>query len=203
MKSEDIFEKIEKIKMPIRIVIFLGTLVLLGALFAFLVFLPKTEEISKINENIANLEQRLRMAERKTRNLKKLEAEEAQARAQLKEALKLLPNKKEIPSLLTNITQLGREANLEFRLFNPQGERKQEFYMEIPVSIEVSGNYHNVAIFFDKVGKMDRIVNILNLNMRPDKNLSTNLITKCDAITYRFESKPKTEKKPKKKKSKK
>ncbi len=58
--------------------------------------------------------------------------------------------------------------------------------MEIPVSIEVSGTYHNVAIFFDKVGQMERIVNILNVSMTPQKDRSTTLTTKCDAVTYRF-----------------
>lgn len=58
--------------------------------------------------------------------------------------------------------------------------------MEIPVSIEVSGTYHNVAVFFDKVGQMERIVNILNVSMTPQKERSTTLTTRCDAVTYRF-----------------
>lgn len=199
MKSEAFFEKIEKIKMPIRILIFAGTIILLVAVFAFLVYIPKTDEISKIKEDISNLEQQLRIAKIKTRNLKKLEEEEAKVNDQFKEALRLLPDKKEIPSLLRSITQLGKESNLEFRLFNPQQERSKDFYIEIPVSIEVSGNYHNVAIFFDKVGRLDRIINILDVSMKPEKPLSTNLITRCDALTFRFETKSGTEKKPREK----
>jgi type IV pilus assembly protein PilO len=185
--------------MPIRILIFAGTIILLVAVFVFLVYIPKTDEISKIEKDISNLEQQLRIAKIKTRNLKKLEEEEAKVSEQFKEALKLLPDKKEIPSLLRSITQLGKESNLEFRLFNPQKERSKDFYVEIPVSIEVSGNYHNVAIFFDKVGRLDRIVNILDVSMKPEKPLSTNLITRCDALTFRFETKSGTEKEPQKK----
>jgi type IV pilus assembly protein PilO len=75
---------------------------------------------------------------------------------------------------------------LEFLVFTPQAERPKDFYVEIPVAIEISGNYHNVAIFFDKVGRMDRIVNILDVSMQPTKEYSTDLVTKCTAITYRF-----------------
>jgi type IV pilus assembly protein PilO len=105
---------------------------------------------------------------------------------QFKEALKLLPNQKEIPSLLKKVTQLGDDSELDFRLFRPRREIPKEFYVEIPVAIEIRGSYHNVAIFFDKIGHMERIMNILNVSMKPVAGGSTTLITTCDAVTYRF-----------------
>jgi len=186
MELGPFFEKIEKIKMPVRMVILIGTVVLLGGLFVWFVYIPKTEEINKVKEEIATLEQKLNKAKIMVKRLKQFEAEWAEVDTQFKEALKLLPNTKEIPTLLKTITQLGSDSQLEFRLFSPQRERPQDFYVEIPVSIEVSGNYHNVAIFFDKVGAMERIVNILNVSMNPAKERSTTLSTKCDAVTYRF-----------------
>lgn len=186
MKTGALFEKVEKIKMPIRIAIFAGTLVLLAGLFFWFVYLPYSEEIAKTRDEIARLEQKLNQAKVRVRALKRFEEEYASVDAQFQEALKLLPNTKEIPSLLKAITQLGTDSNLEFLLFSPQRERAQDFFMEIPVSIEVSGTYHNVAIFFDKVGQMERIVNILNVSMTPQKERSTTLTTRCDAVTYRF-----------------
>ena len=186
MAEAGFFDKIEKIKMPVRLVIYAGTLVLLAGLFVWQVYLPKTEEIDKTKKEIASLEQKLRKVKIRAKRKKAFEAKLAQVDAQLKEALKLLPNKKEIPKLLTKVTQLGTDSRLQFRYFNPQKERAKDFYLEIPVSIEVSGNYHDVAIFFNKVGRMDRIVNILNVRMKPDGSRSTNLITNCDAVTYRF-----------------
>jgi type IV pilus assembly protein PilO len=186
MKTGALFEKVEKIKMPIRIVIFAGTIVLLAGLFIWLVYLPYDEEITKSREAIAKLQQEINKAKARASNLKRFEVEYAEVDAQFQEALKLLPNTKEIPSLLKSITQLGTDSQLEFLLFNPQRERAQDFFMEIPVSIEVSGTYHNVAIFFDKVGQMERIVNILNVSMTPQKERSTILTTRCDAVTYRF-----------------
>ncbi|PKN25980.1 MAG: protein PilO [Deltaproteobacteria bacterium HGW-Deltaproteobacteria-21] len=181
-----VFEKIEKIKMPFRIVILAGTVILLGGLFAWFYYIPKSEEIVKTRNEIAALEQKLTKAKITARRLAQFEAEWAQVDTQFKDALKLLPNTKEIPTLLKTITQLGSDSELEFRLFSPQREKMQDFYVEIPVSIEVKGNYHHVAVFFDKVGAMERIVNILNVSMAPDAARSTTLNTRCDAVTYRF-----------------
>jgi type IV pilus assembly protein PilO len=198
MNTGALFEKVEKIKMPIRIAIFLGTLVLLAGLFVYFVYLPKSEEIATTREEIAKLQQKLNQAIVRVRALKKFEAEYAEVDAQFQEALKLLPNTKEIPTLLKSITQLGTDSQLEFLLFSPQRERAQDFFMEIPVSIEVSGTYNNVAIFFDKVGQMERIVNILNVSMTPQKERSTTLTTRCDAVTYRFKGETDASAQPKK-----
>jgi type IV pilus assembly protein PilO len=186
MELGPVFEKIEKIKMPARIAILLGTVIVLGGLFVWFYYLPKCEEIDKVKGEIATIEQKLNKAKIMVKRLKQFEAEWAELDTQYKEALKLLPNTKEIPALLKTITQLGSDSQLEFRLFSPQREKPQDFFIEIPVSIEVSGSYHNVAVFFDKVGAMERIVNILNVSMSPMKPRSTVLTTRCDAVTYRF-----------------
>jgi len=186
MKTGVLFEKVEKIKMPIRIAIFAGTIVILAVAFWYFVYDPYSTEIAQTEGKIASLQQEINKAKARASNLKRFEVEYAEVDAQFQEALKLLPNTKEIPSLLKSITQLGTDSQLEFLLFSPQRERAQDFFMEIPVSIEVSGTYHNVAIFFDKVGQMERIVNILNVSMTPQKDRSTILTTRCDAVTYRF-----------------
>ena len=148
--------------------------------------MPKTGEIKKTRKEIVTLKEKINQAKIRKRNIEKFELEKAEVDAQFQEALKLLPNKREIPSLLRSITQLGSDSQLEFRLFSPVSEVNKDFYIEIPVSIEVSGNYHSVAVFFDKVGRMERIVNILDVSMKPVKDRSTDLITQCKAVTYRF-----------------
>jgi len=193
-------EKIEKLKMAYRVLILVGTIAILVAAFLFLVYFPKTEAIAKTGVEIKLLEQKVNQARIKAKGLAKFRAEQAQVELQFKEALRLLPNKREIPSLLRGITQLGSDANLEFRLFSPKKESVKDFYIEIPVAMVVSGNYHDVALFFDKVGRMERIVNILNVSMKPIKKLSTTLVTKCDAVTYRFKGKSDAKSSKKKKK---
>jgi len=194
------FNKISKLRMIHRILIFAGTVVLIVGLYIWLVYIPKTGEIKTIKSELDGLERNIRIAKVRANNLKRLEADLAKAQGDLKVAIKLLPTTSEIPSLLKNITKLGNDSNLEFLLFRPEKQVSKEFYVEIPVSIEVLGNYHDVAIFFDKVGKLDRIVNVVNVNMIPIKALSTTLKTSCKATTYRFKEGKKTESVPKKKK---
>jgi len=194
------FDKISKLRMIHRILIFAGTVVLIVGLYSWLVYIPKTGEIKTIKSELDRLETNIRIAKVRANNLKRLEADLAEAQGELKEAIKLLPTTSEIPSLLKNITKLGNDSNLEFLLFSPEKQISKEFYVEIPVSIEVLGNYHDVALFFDKVGNLDRIVNVVNVNMIPIKELSTTLKTSCKATTYRFKEGKKTESVPKKKK---
>ena len=172
--------------MVYRVLILAGSIVLLGGLVIWLVVMPKTSEIKRTNKELATLHQKLSQARIRARNLKKFEAEQKMVNAQFKEALKLLPNEREIPSLLRSITQLGTDSHLDFLLFSPKREHPRDFYIEIPVAIKVRGTYHDVTLFFDKVGQMERIVNILDVSMKPEKPLSTRLVTTCNAVTYRF-----------------
>jgi type IV pilus assembly protein PilO len=100
-------------------------------------------------------------------------------------ALKQLPNEWE-SKLLTKITELSVESNLDISTFKPQSNKQKGFYAEIPISLKIKGSYHDIAIFFEKVGNMERIMNIQNVNMKPEKERSTILEVTCDAITYTF-----------------
>ncbi len=185
MDLEDLIEKVEKIKMVYRILILLGTILLLGGLFIWFVYLPKTDEIAKIQKNNTRLIQQITEAKQKTKNLDKFEEDVALVEEQYKEALALLPKKEEIPSLLRNITELGITSNLAFNSFDPGKENDLDMYTEIPVSIQVEGRYHNALLFFDRVGKMKRIVNIQNVSMSPVKD-TAELNVSCQAVTYKF-----------------
>jgi type IV pilus assembly protein PilO len=199
---EIIFEKAGKIGRKQRLLISFGTIILLGGAFYALDYMPKTEEIVELKGDVERLEQQLRTVKIRVRNLQKFRDECAEVKEKFQEALKLLPDKREIPNLLRNISEMGTDSKLEFRLISPQPENAKDFYMEIPVTLEVKGDYRNVTLFFDRIGRMDRIVNILNISMRPEKPLSTSLITKCTAITYRFKSEEDVKKEAEKKKKK-
>ena len=186
MEGKSFFEKIEAIKMQFRVLILVGTIVVFAIAFFMLVYRPQTEEIKKTTDNIDRLNGQLTRAKIQRKKLPERRAEMEKVDAEFKEALKLLPNEKDIPGLLKKVTELGNESMLDFRVFQLRKERPMEFYIEIPVAIEIRGTYHNVAVFFDKVGHMERIMNIHNVNMKPVAPNSTTLITTCDAVTYRF-----------------
>lgn len=186
MEGEEIFQKIETIKMPVRIGILVGVIVLFLAAFIWFVYRPKSEAIETTIVSIDELDKQLNRAKLQRAKLPEKQKEREELDLQLQQALKLLPNEKEIPSLLRKITELGNESQLDFRVFTPKSDQARDLYIEVPVAITVSGTYHNVAIFFEKVGKMERIMNIKNVSMKPVSSLSTTLTTTCDAITYTF-----------------
>jgi type IV pilus assembly protein PilO len=194
------FDKISKLRMIHRVIIFIGTIVLVVGLYIWFVHIPKTGEISTLKSDLDKLERDISLAKIRTKDLDKLEAELAKAQEDLQFALKLLPTTSEIPSLLKNITKLGNDSNLEFLLFSPQRQVSKEFYVQIPVDIEVEGGYHDVALFFDRIGKLDRIVNVIDVNMAPVKEQNTTLRVRCKATTYRFKEIAEQESEPKKKK---
>jgi type IV pilus assembly protein PilO len=186
IQSDSFFDKVSKLRMAHRILIFAGTIVILAGLFIWLVYMPKTAEKRALRTEIKKLDDQLRLVKIRARDLEKLEKEHARKQEELALAIKLLPTTSEIPNLLKSITKLGNDSNLEFLLFSPDRQVPRDFYVEIPVNIQVQGVYHDVAMFFDKVGKLDRIVNVIDVTMAPVKSMDVMLKTSCKAVTYRF-----------------
>ena len=183
-------DKIGKLSRLYRILICLGIFSMLIGPFVYFSYQPKVKKIDELKQEQETLETRLVRAKAKARQLKHFQDKLKKAQTEFKIAVKKLPEKKEIPSLLASISRSGRDAGLEFLLFEPRDERTKEFYAEIPVSIIVTGNYHKTALFFDKVARLHRIVNIDDIKMIATKG-SGDLRTSCTAVTYRFvETKP-------------
>ena len=178
-------DKIGKLSKLYRVLICFGILLMLFGPFFYFSYQPKVNKIDELKTEQETLETRVVRAKAKARQLKHFQYKLEKAKTEFKMAVKKLPEKKEIPSLLSNISRSGRDAGLEFLLFEPRDERIKEFYAEIPVSIIVTGNYHKTALFFDKVARLHRIVNVDDIKMVATKG-SGDLRTSCTAVTYRF-----------------
>jgi type IV pilus assembly protein PilO len=99
--------------------------------------------------------------------------------------LKQLPNKSEMDALLTDINQAGLGRGLQFELFRPAGqESMSDFYAELPITLKVSGNYHDMGAFASDVAQLPRIVTLNDLNVTAGKDgvLSMDAVAK----TYRY-----------------
>ena len=164
-------------------------------LYAYLFYLPALAEIEKKKVDMGKLETQLRELRTIAENMKRFQADSAKLREQVELAIAQLPTSKEIPSLLANISNLGKEAGLEFILFRPVPEVTQEFLVLIPVEIKVKGTYTDVAIFFDRVSKMPRIVNISGVSMEGAKDVfgRWEITTSCTATTFKFIEKATTD----------
>lgn len=178
------------IKLPPKqkVYILIGILALIAGLYWYLLYKPKTAELAGLNVRLEKLQAELNEGMAIAADLPRFKAEVTRLNDELKKALLELPDKKEIPSLLTNISKLGIESGLEFIRFKPMNEIPSGFYAKVPVEIIVKGTYHEVATFFDKVSKLSRIVNITDVNIggAKDEGGKVILTTPCLATTYRF-----------------
>ena len=170
-------------------------LAVIAGLYAYLFYLPASAEIEKKKVDMGKLETQLRELRTVAENMKRFQADSARLREEVELAIAQLPTSKEIPSLLANISNLGKEAGLEFILFRPAPEVTQEFLALIPVEIKVKGTYTDVAIFFDRVSKMPRIVNISGVSMEGAKEVfgRWEITTSCTATTFKFIEKATTD----------
>ncbi|WP_305042486.1 type 4a pilus biogenesis protein PilO [Geoalkalibacter sp.] len=185
-------EKIFKLPRYQRALLLVLLIALIGAGFYFLVYSAQLEEVARLEREQETLTRRLEENRRIARNLDQVRAEYESLQQQLAKALIELPNEKEIPTLLTNISNLAREQGLEILLFKPMGEINRGFYAEVPVDIRLVGSYHDVAMFFHNVGQLPRIVNISNLSMESARREggSSLLRVDCRATTFRFVENP-------------
>jgi len=182
---DPLFEKVGKLTRLHRIIICVAAFVLLVGGFFYFSYLPKIQKIDQLKTQKASLEKQLETTRKKAAQLAEYREKMKKAEEDFMIAKAVLPETREIPSLLESVSQAGQDAGLEELLFQPQSENKKDFYAEIPVSIKVSGSYHNVAAFFDNVSRLYRIVNIQNIEMKSGKS-DTILDTSCTAVTYKF-----------------
>lgn len=202
-KSNPVINKIEQLSKVQRIAVWAGVLILLIGAFVYFSYLPKLKKIDQLKANLTRIEKELEIAKKNARQLNEFRKKMQDAEEQFKIVMRALPENEEIPTLLTGISKAGTDSGLNFILFQPKPDEKKDFYAEIPVAMTVTGDYHGVATFFENVAGLNRIVNIKNIDMKPDKE-STNLTTTCTAVTYKFiepsDEQPKASGKLKKKK---
>ena len=98
--------------------------------------------------------------------------------------LKQLPNKAEMEALLIDINQAGLGRGLQFELFKPGRETARDFYAELPITLKITGSYHDLGAFAADVAKLSRIVSLTNMAVAPDK--SAQLKMDATAMTYRY-----------------
>jgi len=185
---KDLLDKILDQSKGRKIGVLAGTILLVFALYYSFVHSPRSDEIAKLKDSveIARNEKQVKLS--KAANMPRLQAELREMEAKLKEAMAQLPDRKEIPDLLTSLSNKAREAGLEILLFRPRAENFQEFYAEIPVDIVVKGGFFNAVAFFDDVSKLNRIVNIDNIDFRNPRVSGDRVTMDISnlATTYRF-----------------
>jgi type IV pilus assembly protein PilO len=195
------FEKIAKLPKSYRMAMLPAVVLLVCVVYVYFLYVPTKSNLEGIRDQQLQLQRKLSEVRSVAANEEAVKQEIAALERKLKVALRQLPDSKELPVLLTDITSLGKNAGLEFRAFRPKEEMRRDFYAEVPIEIEFVGNFHDVAVFFDEISRLPRIVNIgeLDVAISSESSLNTVLRVKGSATTFRFlgdpsDGKPESEK---------
>lgn len=181
-------EKVSRLQKSHKLAIAATTALLPMILFYFFVYAPKSTEIVTLQKAVTTLESELKTVKVKAGKLDEQQAMMKEMEEKFMEASVVMPDNKEIPSLLTNISSQGTGSGLDLLSFTPGDEIPKEFYAEIPVSLSVKGTYHNLGYFLDTISKLPRIVNVANLSISTPtmEEGEMMLSTKLSLVTYKF-----------------
>ena len=184
----DWIERFFELESRERMMVCAAVVILVLGVYWNFVYSGRSNEISSTKAKIAELRTQRDTKRTLVANLDGQRAQVRELAAQLRLAEARLPDQKEIPDLLSTVSSAGRESGLEILLFRQKPERFQDFYAEVPVEVLVRGNYHQVATFFDRVGKLNRIVNVSDISMKSPNAEGDAMIvdTACSAVTFRF-----------------
>jgi len=109
--------------------------------------------------------------------------------------LKQLPHKSEMDALLIDINHAGLGRGLQFELFKPAAsEIISEFYAELPITLRVTGNYHDIGAFASDISQLPRIVTLNNISITPNTKTKEGLVMNATAKTFRYLDEEETEK---------
>ena len=171
---------------PQKIGLLVGLIIVPVALYYTLLYSSLSAEIDKVAKEVENSRSERDKKKRGTGDLAKFQEEMRQLDGMLKQAIAQLPDRKEIPDLLTSISNKVRESGLDILIFRPRSENIQEFIAEVPVDITVRGGFHNVVTFFDEVGRLNRMVNINNIELRNPKPTGDQVVMEAAALATAF-----------------
>jgi type IV pilus assembly protein PilO len=149
-----------------KIGILAGLIVAVLAFYYTSFYSPQSYRIADLSEQIENSRSERDKKKKMAANRTQLREELRRLDGMLKEAIAQLPSLKEIPELLSSVSTKAREAGLDIILFRPRPENVQEFYAEVPVDVVVRGDFHDTVTFFDEVGRLSRMINMTNIELK-------------------------------------
>lgn len=165
---------------------------LIGLLFWWQYLSPAMEEEKQKTARLENLQREIRALEVTANKLAEFQREVALLEAKLETLKRILPPEKETPDLMRKVQSLASQSSLLIKTFTPGQTVNKEFYQEWPINMSVEGNYHNLGIFFDRVGRLSRLVNIGNIKIssRGEQTVSNTITATCVATTFVYVDTP-------------
>lgn len=178
----------EKMHPGVKVAIVVLPTIIIAALFFFLIYKPKTQQIKRYEKIINKQKKDIAKAERQLARLPELRKEYQMLKKGVELLKVFLPEEKEISNLLKQVSDLGTDTGLKILLWKPQTRRNHSsgIVYEIPVSVKMWGSYHNLGSFYSSLTALDRIVNIKDIKLGNPKPVKKEAIIDIsfNAVTY-------------------
>jgi type IV pilus assembly protein PilO len=160
--------------------------VLVGGLFWYFYWSDATVERDEKTAKLEALNKEIRALEVTAQKLGEFQREVALLEKKLETLKSILPPAKETPDLMRKVQALAAQSNLTINNFTPGATVNKDFYQEWPISMGLVGNYHNLALFFDKVSRLPRLVNVNNIKITslPNQTASQTIGVANTATTF-------------------
>ncbi len=187
----DLQEKLEllaKVPRAVRFGVVVGLLLACAVGYYYSFYVDLHAEVTSLQAQSEDLQRKLTKVRVVSNNLAEFEQEVAGLERQLVLALKQLPNRKQFEDLLRDITTAGKKVGVQIKSIERSAEVAHGFYADVPFKLELEGSFHSVAMFFEKVAKLRRIVNIgaLDISVSSEDESGTTLQVRGQATTFRF-----------------
>ncbi len=185
---EGLLDSIREWPIKQKIAALLGLIVVVFALDYVYVLQPRSDALVQMKEDLAKDQATLEEKRLKVNAKADEEKRIRDLQADVKRAEARLPEGREIADLLSNIAASARAVGLDLTLFRQKPESYSEFYADVPVQMEMRGTYHELAAFMDRVKRLDRIVNVSDIQLRRPRVEGDVVLldASCTATTFRF-----------------
>lgn len=179
---------------PVKAIAILLACALVGGLGYYLDTKDQLLRLEQERNTEVNLRRTFEKKQEQASNLNAYKNQLAEMKESFGAMLRQLPNKTEVGSLLVEVSQTGLANGLEFELFQPDNERKQDFYAELPIRVRVNGTYHDFGRFVSGLAALPRIVTVHDVQIvdtgkgsetRPGQR-ETKLNLQATLKTYRY-----------------
>lgn len=167
------------------VIIFLVSAGLLWGGYKYLIE-PEQLELAKLEREEVQLRESFLIKKEQVVNLPAYREQMVEIQDRFGVVLKQLPNKTEVPALLIDISQAGLSRGLVFNQFKPGNPRTDEFYITLPISINVSGTYHQLAEFISDLAALPRIVTLGDMSITGGGPDGTSLKMNAQLFTYQY-----------------
>jgi len=168
--------------LPLKIATIVLVSILVAAAGVYYITLDQLTELEQLENTEQDLRKSFALKQKKAINLPDYREQYKQIEASLSEMIKQMPTKAEVANLLIDISQTGLASGLEFRLFQPAGVIRKDFYSELPIKIRVIGEYQELGLFVSGLASLPRIVTVHNIDIKPEKG--TLLVMNATIKTY-------------------